>query len=279
MQNLANKGSNDLLIEQQGAVLQVTLNRPKSRNAMSQAIVQGLIDLFAEIHDRRDIRAVVLRGSGGNFCSGGDLKDMSKARQLAATEGKGAYVRDNRLFGAMIERVNVAPQTVITILEGAVLGGGVGLACVSDIAIARADAMIGLPETGLGIPPAQIAPFVVSRIGLTQARKLALLGARISGQEAHRLGMVHDVVSTEEEQEALLQQVLQQISRCAPEASAITKDIMLRVSSTDLNTLLDFGAQQFAEAVEGEEGSEGTRAFVEKRLPSWASNNQYSGVM
>ncbi|MCZ4149781.1 enoyl-CoA hydratase, partial [Escherichia coli] len=91
----------------------------------------------------------------------------------------------------LLEEAQAAPQLLVALVEGAVLGGGFGLACVSDVAIAAADAQFGLPETSLGILPAQIAPFVVRRIGLTQARRLALTAARFDGREALRLGLVH----------------------------------------------------------------------------------------
>ena len=90
----------------------------------------------------------------------------------------------NRAFGLMIEKANKLPAVVICLLQGAVLGGGFGLACISDLAIADSSAKFALPETSLGIIPAQIAPFVVERIGLTATRRLALLGIRIDAQQA-----------------------------------------------------------------------------------------------
>jgi isohexenylglutaconyl-CoA hydratase len=155
------------------------------------------------------------------------------------------------------------------VLEGAVLGGGFGLACVTDIAIAHEDASFGMPETGLGIPPAQIAPFVVERIGLSQARRLGVCGARFKGAEALRLGLVHFVAADEAQIQALLAEVLAQIRRCAPGANAVTKAIMLSVGRRDLDEILDDAARQFAEAVRGPEGAEGTMAFLQKRLPKW----------
>jgi len=165
--------------------------------------------------------------------------------------------------------VDQAPQTVVAILEGAVLGGGFGLACVSDIAISLVDAKFGLPETGLGVIPAQIAPFVVKRIGLTQARRLALLGTRFDGQTALKVGVVHEVVDNQKDLEVLLLETIQQIKRAAPQASRVTKALLYRTLNEPLNSLLDDAAQQFANAVGGEEGIEGTIAFIQKRNPNW----------
>ena len=257
-------------LERQGGILTLWLNRPESRNAMSLNMVNAIQQVFAHIAEDSSIRAVILRGKGGHFCAGGDIKDMAALRVEAANVGSlQPYVDFNRRFGAMIEQVDQAPQTVVAILEGAVLGGGFGLACVSDIAISRDNAQFGLPETGLGVLPAQIAPFVVKRIGLTQARRLALLGSRFNGETAQKLGVIHEVVRDDIELEQLLADTIQQIKRAAPLASRNTKALLHRTLNEPLDSLLDAAAQQFAQAAGGAEGQEGTMAFIQKRLPNW----------
>ncbi|MEE3118784.1 MAG: enoyl-CoA hydratase/isomerase family protein, partial [Pseudomonadota bacterium] len=181
-----------LLLEKQGPALLVTINRPDIRNAMSLQMVAELSTVFAQIEADPAIRAVVIRGAGGHFCAGGDIKDMAGARNQPAADGEAdPFYRLNRAFGQMIQQVNESSKVVIAVIEGAVMGGGFGLACVSDVALAGPTAKFGMPETSLGIIPAQIAPFVVERIGLTQARRLALLGLKIGAAEAERLGIVH----------------------------------------------------------------------------------------
>lgn len=261
-----------LELEQQGSILTVWLNRPESRNAMSLNMVKAIRQVFKSIEKDESIRAVILRGKSGHFCAGGDIKDMAQLRGEALSVGSNQpYVDFNRQFGHMIEQVDQAPQTVVAVLEGAVLGGGFGLACVSDIAISRADAKFGLPETGLGVIPAQIAPFVVKRIGLTQARRLALLGTRFEGDTALKLGVVHEVVENDDALNSLLEETIQQIKRAAPHASRVTKALLHRTLNEPLHELLDDAAQQFANAVGGEEGVEGTMAFIQKRLPNWSN--------
>jgi isohexenylglutaconyl-CoA hydratase len=260
-----------LQLREEGFVLHITLNRPESRNAMSLQMTQELRAVFTAIESSESIRAVVLRGSAGHFCAGGDIKDMAGARMRAAESGDGeAYAELNRAFGHMITQVDHAPQVVIALLEGAVLGGGFGLACVSDIAIATEGAQLGLPETGLGVIPAQIAPFVVQRVGLTQARRLALIGARFNGAEAARLGIAHQVVADAAALETALVDTLAQIRKCAPQANRVTKALLHRVGHEPLEGLLDDAATQFARAVAGAEGAEGTMAFVQKRPAKWA---------
>ena len=259
-----------LLLSLEAGVLNVTLNRPDSRNAMSLAMVGELRTVLAAVHGDLSVRAIVLRGAGGHFCAGGDIKDMASARARSQGEGGAdAYRTLNRAFGSLLEQAQHTPQVLIAVLEGAVLGGGFGLACVSDIAIARQDARFGLPETTLGILPAQIAPFVVGRIGLTQTRRLALTAARFDGSEAERLGLVHFSEPDDAAIAARLQQVLGQVRQCAPQANAATKALLLATESQALGPLLDSAAEQFAAAVTGAEGVEGTLAFVQKRAPKW----------
>ena len=250
-------------------VLFVSIHRPEVRNAMNEQVVSDLLATFEHLRTRGDIRAVVVRGAQGNFCAGGDIKDFARIRQLPAVAGTDPIATFNRRFGAMLEAVNTTPQATIAVAEGAVLGGGFGLACVADVTIAHKDASFGMPETGLGILPAQIAPFVVERIGLSQARRLGVCGARFGGAEAVRLGLAHFVEEDNAAVEERLAAVLQLIQRCAPKANADTKAIMLAVGKKPLSEVLDDAAARFSEALSGEEAAEGTRAFIEKRPPTW----------
>ena len=153
------------------------------------------------------------------------------------------------------------------------MGGGFGLACVSDVAIAGPTAKFGMPETSLGVIPAQIAPFVVERIGLTQARRLALLGLRIDANEACSLGIVHQAASSDDELEDMLANALDRVRRCAPVATAETKALLHRVGHEPMSGLLDSAAGKFADAIRGSEGTEGTMAFMQKRSPAWAGDS------
>ena len=265
-----------LLLRREGWRLHVTLNRPAARNAMSFAMVGELHDLFVAIADDRSLRAVILRGAEGNFCAGGDVKDMAAARGAEpGPDGKDPLAVGNRSFGAMLTQIEAAPQAVIAVLEGAVMGGGFGLCCVSDVAIAHGDAKFRLPETGLGVPPAQIAPFIVRRVGLTQARRLAVTGGSLDAAQAQALGLVHHLASGtgSDSLDGLLDRVLADIGRCAPAAVATTKRLVLAAAAAHgeaLEALLDAAAEDFARAARGPESLEGMTAFIQKRRPKWA---------
>lgn len=258
-----------LSVSQDGPFLYITLNRPECRNAMSLTMVNELIATFEAVANDPECRAIVLRGAGGHFCAGGDIKDMAGARAKLAAGDDAAFATFNRRFGEMITLANRQPQVLVTVLEGAVLGGGFGLACVSDVAIAHQDARFGLPETGLGVIPAQIAPFVVERVGLTQARRLSLTGARFNGTEALRLGVVHLTAESEDSLEQTLNDTLADIRKCAPNANRLTKALILGVGQQPMEQLLDQAAQQFSAAVTSDEGQEGTMAFMQKRPAKW----------
>jgi isohexenylglutaconyl-CoA hydratase len=259
----------EIILKLEEGVLYLTLNRPQKRNAMNDKLVAEVMQTFDAIESSREVRAVVMRGTGGHFCAGGDISGMNDSSRTP-DDAKRAAWEFNRTFGRMITKVNRAPQLVITLLEGAVLGGGFGLACISDVAIADTNAKLAMPETGLGLPPAQIAPFVVMRIGITQTRRLALLGERIGGEEAVRLGLVHYVTDGEQAMDEKLQSVLTKLRRCAPNATAMTKQLILDVGSTELEALLDRASNDFSAALNSAEGKDGTQAFIEKRRPFWA---------
>lgn len=257
-------GTETLLISQQGSNLFVTFNRPESRNAMNAKMVDELIALFEQLPQNPAVRAIVFRGAAGHFCAGGDIKDMASAR----SQPDGIY-KFNRQYGRMLQIANHAQVAVICVLEGAVMGGGFGLACVSDIAIIAETAQFALPETSLGILPAQIAPFVVQRVGLTQARRLALTGAKLNGMQAYEIGLGHFLEPTDNIENCLAA-VLEQIKRCAPAANAKTKQLLFNTLNIPLDQLLDQAAHDFALAIAGNEGIEGATAFIQKRLPNWA---------
>lgn len=260
-----------LKLERRGPHLHVTLNRPEARNALTEEMVRELLAVTAAIADDRAVRSVVLRGADGTFCAGGDIKGFRAAFSTPPPAHGAAdpIAVNNRRFGEFMTRINALPQTVVAVVEGSAFGGGLGLVCASDVAVCRADTRFALSETGLGIPPAQIAPFLVQRIGLTHARRLALTGVRFDGREAGRLGLVHFVCEDDVSLEQRLQEVLEHVGRCAPGANAATKAILLASTEQPLEQVLDGAAHAFAEALRGPEGREGVSAFMEKRRPTW----------
>ncbi len=267
--------------EQTGSVLAITLNRPEARNAMSLAMVAELRQVLAAAEATAGqpgaVRVVVLRGAGGHFCAGADLKDMAGARMRAMQAPSGAegahsgadpIAEVNAAFGELCVAYSRTPLAVVALLEGTVMGGGFGLACVADVAIASDTAKFRLPETSLGVVPAQIAPFLVERLGYSQAKRLAVTGGRLDASEALRLGLVHAVVHTTELQTEL-DKVLADILACAPGALGATKALMAQARLQVPQSLVQSAAAIFSRAAQGPEGLEGMTAFMQKRKPNW----------
>ena len=262
-------------LRQEGGTLFVKLNRPHVKNALNLKMLKELELLVQVVRPHLSIRLLIISGTGGHFCAGGDVKEMAMAKREDAKrkeDGVDPIARLNRRFGHVISALNETPQTVIVAVEGAAMGGGLGLVCVADIVVATKTAVFKLPETSLGIPPAQIAPFLIERLGMPKTRRLALTGARLNGEQAEKEGLI-DICC--EDKEAMEQEILQlrkQILKCAPQASRNTKQLILGIAQRDLEMVLDYGAEMFADATRSDEGMEGIMAFLQRRPPKWAED-------
>ena len=237
---------------------------------MSLAMVIALREALAAAESDGRTRALVLRGSGGHFCAGADLKDMAGARSHL-TDDPDALVKVNAAFGELCVAFADTGLATVAVLEGAVMGGGFGLACVADVAIAGTSAVFRLPETSLGIVPAQIAPFLVERLGYSEARRLAVTGGRLDAQAALDLRLVHQVHAAGA-LDGALDKVLGEILLCAPGALAATKALMAKARLHSPGSLVQHAAEVFARAATSAEGLEGTTAFLEKRRANWVPN-------
>lgn len=257
-----------LALRRDGAVLHVTLNRPAQRNAMSLAMVHELRAVLREAERDADTRVLVLRGAGGHFCAGADLRDMAAARARLAEDPE-ALARTSAEFGRLCVDYAETGLALVVVAEGAVMGGGFGLACVADLTIAVEGVQFRLPETSLGLVPAQIAPFLVERLGYAEAKRLAVTGASLDAQTAHALRLAHECCRPEA-LDAVLARVLHGILRCAPAALAATKALLAQCRWTPAAGLVAEAAQVFSAAALGAEGSEGTAAFLQRRPPRWA---------
>ena len=288
---------NTLALRRDGAVLHVLLNRPEVRNAMSLTMVRELRTVLGQAEMRADavatgsagdtgdtgdaghaaaratetadaVRVIVLRGAGGHFCAGADLRDMATARARLDDDPE-ALVKVNAAFGDLCVAFASTGLAVVAVLEGSVMGGGFGLACVADVALAADSVQFRLPETALGVVPAQIAPFLLERLGYAEAKRLAVTGGRLDAKAALALRLVHGVHAGAALDEAL-NTVLQDILRCAPGAIAATKALLAQARWQPAAALVDAAARVFSKAALGPEGVEGTMAFLGKRKPSWA---------
>lgn len=251
-------------------VLTLVLDDPATKNALTARLVSELRAALDAARADRSIRAIVIRGANGAFCAGADLKGALADLKTppAAGEPDPIYAA-NRAGGELFGAINSQPQTVIAIVEGPAFGGGFGLVCCADVVLATPAARFALSETSLGIPPAQIAPYVVARIGVARARRLGLTGTRIDGREAAAIGLADMVFEEDAALEKALRSILDDIGRCAPNALAVTKELILASAAGRPADMLDRAAKAFTDCMRSEEGSEGVAAFREKRPAAW----------
>ncbi|MFP6725487.1 MAG: enoyl-CoA hydratase/isomerase family protein [Alphaproteobacteria bacterium] len=259
----------NILLEQDAGWLTIWFNRPDNRNALSKELTTELKEVLNAVRDKKNIRGITLRGKGGVFCAGGDLKGFKNNYQ-----GGSQTVEDiaaaSRQGGQMFDLINELPQVVLILVEGAAIAGGLGMVCCADAVAVTKDARFAMTETAIGIPPAQIAPFVAQRLGLRIARRLMVTASRFDGEEAHRLGLADYVVDDAAGLDQIEADMKKQVRRCAPGANAVTKAIVLATRHLNREQQLDFAAKGFAECMLSDEGREGVASFIEKRKPIWA---------
>ena len=259
-------------IESRGAFVFATLDAPATRNALSDAMVSGLNDAITLAESQRDARALVIRGAGGTFCAGGDF---SRFRELMATappaNGIDPIAHFNRGFGALLERLHACSIATVAVVEGAAMGGGAGLAAACDFVLAGSTAQFGMPEVTLGLPPAQIAPFVAARLGHGAALRLMLTGKRINATQALGCGLADEVLDGDA-LEGRLTALLTELGRAEPAALRATRAILQRRAALPLSETLDFASTAFAAALRSGTASEGLTALSAKRPASWVTS-------
>lgn len=256
-----------ILTDEDDGWLTIRLNRPDARNALSEEMVSELTMALRAAAADDALRGVTLRGEGQVFCAGGDLKGFQSIFQAGNDEN--AVARANESGGELFTLINELPKFVLILVQGAAMAGGFGMACAADAVAVTRDARFALTETALGIPPAQIAPFVAARLGLRTTRRLMLSAARFEGEEAQRLGLADYVADDIAGLDAIEAEVRKGVKRCAPGANAITKDILLKTRTLSGADMRAYAGRGFAKAMLSDEGREGVASFIEKRKPRW----------
>jgi methylglutaconyl-CoA hydratase len=255
-----------IVADRDGSTLRLTLNRPEVRNAFDEEMIASLTAAGSSAADDRSLRAVVLAGAGTVFCAGADLSWMSKAVAYTHREN----LSDAEDLARMLERLDTLPFLVIGRIQGAALGGGVGLAAVCDVVVAADDAVFALSEVKLGILPAVISPYVIRKIGVSAARELFLTGSRFSAVRAREIGLVHEVVPAAD-LDAAVERRLNDIRGCAPRAIAAAKALIREVAGESPEDVIGLTTGSIASQRVSAEGQEGMRAFLEKRKPGWSA--------
>lgn len=252
--------------------LTIWLNQIEKRNALTDELREDLHQALGYARATPTVRGITLRGRGGVFCAGGDLKHFKADFQnTASLEDVRVMSRD---AAAIYDAVNGAPQVVVAIVEGAALAGGFGLACCADVVLCAEDARFAMTETALGLSPAQIAPFVLQKLGYATGRRLMLTAARFDGREAARLGFADFLGADVAELEQIEAEIRAQVLACAPGAVAATKQLIRELPALPRADAIEYAAENFAQRMKSDEAIEGIGAFFSKATPSWAKGGE-----
>lgn len=251
-----------------GSIARVTLARPAVRNAFDASLIAELRATFGALErdSPMDLRAVVLAGDGETFCAGADI-DWMRAAMTLDVEGN---EQDAMAMADMFDAIDTCPVPVIARVQGAALGGGMGLCAVSDIVVAESGAKFGFTETRLGILPAVIAPFVIAKIGESHARALFPGGRRFDALRAQRIGLVHEVVEGDDALDGAVDAAIGDILASGPTAVRAAKAIVREVRGLGHGSSKWHTARVIARQRTSPEAQEGFGAFTEKRPPAWA---------
>lgn len=251
----------------EGVVARVSLSRPDVHNAFDASVIADLRTTFAafERESPTALRAVILAGDGPTFCAGADI-DWMRAAMSLDVEGN---EQDAMAMADTFEAIDTCPVPVIARVQGAALGGGMGLCAVSDLVVAESGARFGFTETRLGILPAVIAPFVIAKIGESHARALFPGGRRFDAVRAQRIGLVHEVVEGEAALDGAVEAAIADILASGPTAVRAAKSIVREVRGLGHGSSKWHTARVIARQRTSAEAQEGFAAFTSKRKPGW----------
>lgn len=247
-----------------GKLATVTLRRPEVHNAFNPQVVADLSTAFTELCSDEQLHGVVLTGAGPSFSAGADLKIVTSVATFTYEDNLNHALQ----LADLLHTINSFPTPVLARVNGAAIGGGLGLIAVCDSAIAAENARFAFSEVKLGIAPAVISPFVVRKIGETNARTLFVTGERFSAARALSIGLVHSVVPLAQLDEAV-EQAVAELLTSAPQALRACKALALSVGQMTPAEARDYTAETIARLRVGKEGQEGLRAFLEKRKANW----------
>jgi methylglutaconyl-CoA hydratase len=260
------EGSDPVLsaIDRRG-IATVTLNRPQRGNAYDEDLLAALIEGLESLAARPDLRAVVIRGAGKHFQAGADIDWLARASAYPPEQAFAASMATTRAM----QLLNEFPHPTLAVVHGACFGGGCGLVCCADVALATPAAVFGLTEVRVGVAPSPISTHMVQAMGLRHTRRYALTGERFDAEEALRIGLIHEIID-EAALEARIEAILDAILLGAPGAITATKRSFLGANGLTLDArAMALLAHESWMQRNSAEGREGTAAHRARRKPAW----------
>jgi len=251
-------------IDSQG-VATLTMNRPERHNAFDDLLIADLTAALKDLGSNDRVRVVLLTGSGRSFSAGADLNWMRRMADYSWDDN----LRDAMGLGELMRTLNCIAKPTIALVQGAAYGGGVGLVACCDMAVATGRATFCLSEVKLGLMPAVISPYVAAAIGERACRRYFLTAEPFTAAEAHRLGLVHEVVADDALQ-FRGRELAALLLKNGPQAMAAAKELIALVAGRPVDAgLIADTAGRIADRRASAEGREGLSAFLEKRTPGW----------
>lgn len=244
----------------------IMLNRPKKRNALSRSLIAALQQALSDFHQERQVRAVILTGAESVFCAGMDLTEMQETAKLDDPHPQ--WHADAVVYRELIETMLRFPKPIIAAVNGPAVAGGAGLVMACDLVVATPEAKFGFPEPRRGIVAGLVSPLLAFRVGGGHAARLLLSAMSIDAEEAHRIGLYHELVKSDLIW-ARAHELAVECAKSAPEAMQLTKRMLNETIGEHLGTLLAAGAAVSATARTTQAAAEGLAAFFEKREPKW----------
>jgi len=258
--------TDSLVIDHQGPIGIITLNRPERHNAFDDVLIASLTEALRDMEADASLRVVVLSGAGASFSAGADLGWMKRMAGFSREEN----VQDAMGLGALMRTLAHLAKPTIARVHGAAYGGGVGLVACCDIAVALQGATFSFSEAKLGLIPAVISPYVIAAIGERAARRYFLTAERFDAAEAWRLGLVHDLATTPDDLDDKIGDVIEALLACGPAAQRESKELIRAVAHRPvMSDVIQDTAERIARVRASPEGREGVAAFLGKRKPSW----------
>ena len=254
-----------LEIELTGPVATIWMNRPDLHNAFDETLIAEITAACIALDRDDDVRVVILGGRGKSFSAGADLNWMRRA----ANNGLDDNLSDARALANMLRTLAEMKKPTIARVQGAALGGGMGLAAACDIAIASTKAVFATSEVKFGIIPSAISPYVLRAIGARQASRYFQSAERISAERAREIGLVHEAVAADA-LDAKVLEIVEALLQGGPLSQAAAKELIRAVNGQMINeTLVEDTAHRIAHLRATPEAREGIAAFLEKRQPNW----------
>jgi methylglutaconyl-CoA hydratase len=249
-----------LRIVEAGGVLTLRMNRPDKRNALNADLVNALTEALSEAKERTDVRVILLRGEGPDFCAGADLADL----ELITAQGEEASLADAERLGALLVAMRRHPRPIVAVVHGRALAGGCGLATACDMVLAREDALFGYPEVHLGFVPAMVMTILRHKVGEGVAFELVTMGARIEAAEARRIGLVNRVFPREGF-EGGVTAFAEDLARRPLEAVSLTKNLLYELADLPFEDGIQRGAEVNVEARKTDACRAGVEAFLARQ--------------